>query len=240
MGETLLMSNPQIEKLLIVQDRDIAVQKIEQELARIPQERRAIETLISTEAANIEAASHALKQKEVARHELDIEVQAKESAIARFRTQQLEVKKNDEYRALTHQIEQSVQDVSDLEEREIELMLQIDTTREAFNAEKAIIDARIVEQKKQIALLGEREGNLQASIDEAKAAVDQARGAAEENFLGHYDRVKKLCKRPPYVARIEAQKCVGCHLRVSNEVSHAATQSGEPHFCDQCARMVYA
>jgi hypothetical protein len=234
------MSDPQIEKLLIVQDRDSALQKIEQELDRIPQERKAIESLIATEQANIEAVRHALKQKEVERHELATEVQAKESAINRFLNQQLQVKKNDEYRALTHQIAQSEQDVSDLEEREIGLMLEIDSTREAFEAEKAIIDARIVEQKKQIALLGEREGNLTASIDEAAAAVAQARAAADENFLGHYDRVKKLCKRLPYVARIEAHKCDGCHLRVSNEVSSAALTAGEPSFCDQCARMVYA
>lgn len=234
------MSDPQIEKLLIVQDRDIALQKIEQELDRIPQERAAIEALIAAEAANIEAASHALKEKEVKRHELDTEVQAKESAIARFRTQQLEVKKNDEYRALTHQIEQSEQEISDLEELEIELMLQIDTTRETFEAEKLVIEARIVEQNKQIALLNERENNLKASIDEAKAAVAQAREGADENFLGHYDRVKNLCKRPPYVAPIEAHKCGGCHLRVSNEVSSSTTNYGEPHFCDQCARMVYS
>ena len=101
------MSDPQIEKLLIVQDRDIALQKIEQELTRIPQERTALEGLITAEEANIEAAGHALKEKEVERNELDTEVKAKEEAIARFKNQQLEVKKNDEYRALTHQIEQS-------------------------------------------------------------------------------------------------------------------------------------
>lgn len=234
------MSDPQIEKLLIVQDRDIALQKIEQELARIPQERAAIEAQISTEEANIEAAGHALKEKEVQRHELDTEVKAKEAAIAKFRTQQLEVKKNDEYRALTHQIEQSEKDISDLEEQEIELMLEIDSTREAFEADKAEIEERIVNEKKQIVLLGEREGNLKASIDEAKAAVESARGGAEESFLEHYDRIKKLSKRPPYVVRIEAHKCGGCHLRVSNEVSSEAMNAGDPTFCDQCARMVYA
>lgn len=234
------MADPQIEKLLIVQDRDIALLKIEQELARIPQERAALEALISAEASNIEAASYALKRKEVERHELDTEVKAKESAIIRFRNQQLEVKKNDEYRALTHQIEQSEKEIGELEEREIELMLEIDLTRETFEAEKATIEQRIVEQKKQITLLGEREQNLKDSIGAAIAAVEEARSVADDTYIGHYDRVKKLCKRPPYVAPIEGHKCGGCHLRVSNEVSSAALSAGEPSFCDQCARMVYA
>jgi predicted nucleic acid-binding Zn-ribbon protein len=234
------MPDPQIEKLLIVQDRDVAVQKIEQELARIPQERGALEGHITAEEANIEAASHALKEKEVERSELDTEIKSKEEAIARFRTQQLEVKKNDEYRALTHQIEQTEQEISDLEERGIELLLEIDETSETFQEEKATIDARIVEEKNQISLLSEREVNLKASIDEAKAVVETARSVVDENYLSHYDRVKKLSKRPPYVVRIEAHKCGGCHLRVSNEVNGSALIAGEPHFCDQCARMVYA
>lgn len=234
------MADQQIEKLLIVQDRDIALQRIQKELARIPQERLAIEKLIENETKNIETASYALKQKEVERHELDTEVKAKESAINRFRNQQLEVKKNDEYRALTHQIEQSEQEIGQLEEREIELMLEIDTTREAFEVEKATIDQRIVEQNKQIVLLQEREEHLKGSVNEAEAAFEEACTAVEENYIENYHRVKKLCKRPPYVARIEAHKCGGCHLRVSNEVSSAAHSHGEPSYCDQCARMVYA
>ncbi|TVP81257.1 MAG: hypothetical protein EA353_01890 [Puniceicoccaceae bacterium] len=234
------MPDPQIEKLLIVQDRDVALQKIEQELARIPQERAALEAQITAEQANIEAARLELQQKEVERHELDTEVKAKENAINRFRNQQLEVKKNDEYRALTHQIEQSEADISQLEEREIELMLAIDESRETFEAEKAAIEVRMVEQKKQIERLAEREINLKASIDQARSALETARQAADEQFLGHYDRVRKIARRAPYVARIEAHKCTGCHLRVCNEVSSAALVAGQPSFCDQCARMVYA
>ncbi|MGB0743759.1 MAG: zinc ribbon domain-containing protein [Opitutales bacterium] len=234
------MADPQIEKLLIVQDRDIALQKIEQELARIPYERASIEKLIETEQEKIEAASQSLKEKEVQRNELDHEVKAKESDIARFKNQQLEVKKNDEYRALTQQIEQAEADISQLEETEIELMLEIDSSRETFEAEKASIEQRITDQKQQIQQLGEREQNLKDSIEAAKKALANSREGIEANYIEHYDRVKKLTKRAPYVVPIQAHKCGGCHLRVSNEVSRGAMDAGEPHFCDQCARMVYA
>jgi predicted nucleic acid-binding Zn-ribbon protein len=233
------MSDPQIEKLLIVQDRDVAFQKIEQELTRIPQEREALESNITAEQKNIEAASQALKEKEVARNELDSEVKAKEAAIARFRTQQVEVKKNDEYRALTSQIRQSEQEIADLEERQIVLMLEIDETRIDVNSQKDEIEVRITEQKKLIDQLNEREKNLQISAQEAKAALEAARGEVSESHLSHYDRVKKLAKRPPYVAKIQDHKCGGCHLRVSNDVSSGTHGSGELSFCDQCARIVY-
>lgn len=234
------MADPQIEKLLIVQDRDVALQKIEQELTRIPQERAKIEALIEEEKNNIEAASHSLKEKEVQRSELDTEVKAKEADVDRFKNQQLQVKKNDEYRALTHQIEQAEADIASLEEREIELMLEIDTAREAYEKDKAVIDERIKIQLEEIAKLGEREENLKASIEAAENALAEARTGIEASYIEHYDRVKQIAKRPPYLAPIENHKCGGCHLRVSNEVSRGAMDAGEPHFCDQCARMVYA
>lgn len=235
-----LMADPQIEKLLIVQHRDVSLLKIEQDLARIPIERAAVESAIAEEEANIEAARQSLIAKEVERKDLDLEVKGKETALQRFRTQQVEVKKNDEYQALTHQIEQTEAEISSLEEREIELMLDIDTVKEAFEAEKAVILVRIEAQRKEIALLTEREQNLQASVDAARAEVEAARVGVDADYLQQYDRVKKMVKRAPFLAKVEAHKCGGCHLRVSNEVSRGAQDAGEPHFCDQCARMVYA
>jgi predicted nucleic acid-binding Zn-ribbon protein len=234
------MADPQIEKLLIVQDRDITLQKIEQELARIPLEHAQILKLIEEEKQNIENAGNALKHKEVQRSELDHEVKAREADVARFKNQQLQVKKNDEYKALTLQIEQGEAQISELEEKEIGLMLEIDSTREIFEAEKATIAARIADQEAQIKQLGERETNLKGSIESAKRELAEARDGVEAVYIEHYDRVKKLVKRAPYVVPIRDQKCGGCHLRVSNEIAHAALNAGEPHFCDQCARMVYA
>lgn len=234
------MPDPQIEKLLIVQDRDMALQKIEQELSRIPQERALLDGKIRAEEANVESARQALKEKEVQRNELDTEVKAKEAEVQRFQTQQLQVKKNDEYRALTHQIEQAKTDISDLEEREIELMLEIDSVSEVFEKDQKEIEARIEDQRRHIELLGEKEKNLKASVDQAKADLSSSREGIDESFIGHYDRVRKLVKRAPYVARIESHNCSRCHLRVSNEISRDALNHGEVHFCDQCSCIVYA
>ncbi|MFP4156030.1 MAG: zinc ribbon domain-containing protein [Opitutales bacterium] len=234
------MADPQIQKLLILQNRDVALQEIEKELKRVPLERSKLEKQIEAEQGEIETAAQALKQKEVERSELDQQVKTKEAEIARFKNQQLEVKKNDEYRALTQQIEQSEADIGRLEESEITLMLEIDEAKEAYEAEKKTIEARIEDQRRRIAQLAEKEKNLKDSIEAARSALAQSREGIEETYIENYGRVKKLVKRPPYIVPIEDHKCGGCHLRVSNEVSRGAMDAGEPHFCDQCARMVYA
>jgi predicted nucleic acid-binding Zn-ribbon protein len=233
------MSDPQIEKLLIVQTCDIKLQKTELDLSRLPKERAAYQSKIESERASIEDARQALAALEVSRKELDSQSKSLEAEIQRFRNQQLEVKKNEEYRALTAQIEQAEATISDLEEKEIELMFEIDAAKEAFEKEKLQIEGRIGEQEKLISLLTEKEQTLSQSLETARQEYASARTDVDAEYLDQYDRVRKLVKRAPYLAAIVSQKCGGCHLRVSNEVSHAAGSGGEPHFCDQCARMVY-
>lgn len=233
------MIHPQIEKLLIVQEKDICLQKLQTELDRIPQQRMKIEAAIAEERAAIESARTDLNEKEIARKDLDAQVQNKESDVAKFKTQQLEVKKNEEYRALTTQIEQAKTDISVLEEAEITLMYSIDEAREAFEASKGKIEQRIVEQEKAIEQLEERLAELNGAIEGSKQAYQDSRTGVEEVFLEDYDRVKTQVKRVPYIVPIEGQNCTGCHLRVSNEVfSHASNAEGVV-ICDQCPRMVY-
>lgn len=234
------MADPQIQKLLIVQNRDIALQEIEKELKRVPLERSKLEQQIEAAQNQIEAAALALKEKEVERSEIDHSVKGKEADISRFKNQQLEVKKNDEYRALTQQIEQSQAEVAELEEKEIELMLEIDQAKEHYESEKKTIEKSIEAQRAEIATLNEKEQNLKNSVDAAKQALADSRVGVDESYLENYDRVKKLVKRAPYVVPIVEHKCGGCHLRVSNEVSRAAMNPGAPHDCDQCGRIVYA
>lgn len=234
------MPNPQIEKLLIVQERDMALQRIELELKRVPLEREKLESAIAAEEALIQEASHALKAKEVERHELDLSAKAKEAEILRYKNQQLQVKKNEEYRALTQQIEQCEAEISRLEEVEIGLMLEIDQATVSCREETARLRERITRHQSELARLAELETNLQDSEGDAQDALTAARRGAEPHFLEHYDRVRNLVKRPPYVVEIIEHKCGGCHLRVSNEVSKSATDASEPVFCDQCGRMVYA
>ena len=71
----------------------------------MPREIAAVEARIAAERQAIEAAKaewHALESKKKL---LEVEIKTAEGQAAKYRTQQLEVRKNDEYRALTHEIE---------------------------------------------------------------------------------------------------------------------------------------
>ena len=173
------------------------------------------------------------------RNDLDSQIKLKESDIAKFKTQQLEVKKNEEYRALTHQIDQALKEISDLEVKEIEIMYSIDEDKVTFEQAKAEIDKRIDQQTKKLTELESRLKQLKSDVHLAEANYSKSREPVNQETLEVYDRTKTQVKRPPYISAIEIQNCSGCHLRVSNEVLGLVISGEEIATCDQCPRIVY-
>src|ERR1041385_7120467 len=94
-----------IEKLLILQDRDRKISRLRNELANVGPERQALQAKTAASQVALDAARHRIRQIESDRKKLELDVDAKKQTIERYSLQQFQTKKNDEYRALAHEIE---------------------------------------------------------------------------------------------------------------------------------------
>src|SRR5688500_6851107 len=94
-----------IEKLLVLQDRDRKISKLKEELLHIPAERHQHESRLTSTQSTLEAAKQRIKQLESDRKKLELDVEAKKHQIERYALQQFQTKKNEEYRALAHEID---------------------------------------------------------------------------------------------------------------------------------------
>ena len=111
-----------IEKLLTLQDRDQRLRSFQQELAHLPEERKAREKQIADSAAQLEQSKIRAREIEIKKRNLEIEAQAKRDSITRYKQQQLQTRKNEEYAALAHEIEAAEKAITTLEDRELDLM----------------------------------------------------------------------------------------------------------------------
>ena len=75
-----------------------------------------------TRTANFDTLKGRTRQIEADRKKLDLDVQTKQAAIARYKSQQQLTRKNEEFSALNHEIEHAEKDISALEDSELELM----------------------------------------------------------------------------------------------------------------------
>jgi predicted nucleic acid-binding Zn-ribbon protein len=236
------MVHPAIEPLLILQDRDIRRLGLEAQLKAVPGDVARVELKIATEKAAIDAARTELRDLEVKKKSLETEIGSAETKIGQYRTQQLSIRKNEEYQAMGHQIETMVAQIADLEGRELEIMYAIDEAKKRFVAAEAELKANISGHEARIKMLRERETSLAAELKVAQGAVAVARGPVGEPRLRVYDRI--ATRNMPAVVAIGAGKCGGCHLKVSSEVESAARGKGVDPLaqlptCDQCGRIVY-
>src|SRR5512135_386599 len=113
-----------IEKLLILQDRDRKIRRVKGELTHIAPERQMFQTKAAEAQAALEEARTRVKQAESDRKALELEVETKKQQIERYANQQLQTRKNEEYRALAHEIETCKAEIFKIEDREISLMEQ--------------------------------------------------------------------------------------------------------------------
>jgi predicted nucleic acid-binding Zn-ribbon protein len=227
-----------IEKLLILQERDTKRLSLEQQLKSVPREVAAVEARIAAEKSAIEAAKaewHGLESKKKL---LEVEIKSAEEKVAKYRTQQVQVRKNDEYQALTHEIETTQSGIATLEEQEIGVMLTIDEARKRFAAAEAELKKNITGHEARIRTLREREGQLQAELKAAQEAVALARPDVPEKQLRIYDRIAVKPGHPVCVP-VNGGRCGGCHLKVPTHIEVMARTGSEIATCDQCGRVVY-
>jgi predicted nucleic acid-binding Zn-ribbon protein len=236
------MLNPLIQTLLILQDRDTRRLGLEGQLRSVPGDIQRVEEKIAGDKAAIEAARTDLRELETKKKLLETEIGSAESKVALYRTQQLSIRKNDEYQAMGHQIETVQTQIADLEGQELEVMYAIDEAKKRFAAAEAELKSNIAGHEARIAMLREREKSLAADLAVAQAEVAAARAPVEPIRLRIYDRI--AVRNMPAVVAIHAGKCGGCHLKVSSEIDSAARgKTIDPLMslptCDQCGRIVY-
>ena len=232
------MPTPTIEKLLILQDRDQKRLAQEGLLRTIPRDVAAIEQKIAGEQTALEAARGELQQLELKKKALENEIAAAAEQMGRYRSQQLQVRKNDEYQALGVEITHTQSAIGALEEQELEVMYSIDDARRKVAAAGEELKRNVSGHEARIRLMRERETTLQGELQAAQALVAAAREGIDEAVRRLYDR---LVSKPglPAVVAVREGKCGGCHLKISTNVESESRKVDKVVTCDQCGRIVY-
>lgn len=227
-----------IEKLLILQDRDRKIRHLQAELAHIEPERQTLKGRTASTQAALDAGKLRAKQIESERKRLELDVNAKQEQIAKYANQQLQTRKNEEYKALAHEIETCKADITKIEDQEIGLMEQAEVaqkeivrlTREADDAKK--------HAEGLVAQLGEREKNLQKELAELQSNREALAAAVEEVARGRYERLVKS-KGENVLVGVNHGVCGGCHMKLPTQTLVACQANQELVTCINCGRILY-
>jgi hypothetical protein len=227
-----------IEKLLVLQDRDRKLRRVQMELSHIEPERQTLKAKLSGAQGSLEAAKLRGKQIESERKQLELDVEAKKTQIEKYANQQLQTRKNEEYRALAHEIETCKADIHKIEDKEIELMEQGEQAAKDVSACTKEADAAKKLVEEQIKQLGGREENLSKELAELQSNREELAGAVDDTTRGRYDRLLKN-KGDNVIVGVNHGVCGGCHMKLPAQVLVRCRQQQEIVVCINCGRILY-
>jgi len=224
--------------LLVLQSRDRDLRKSRQRLDNYPREQERLDREVAEAEARRTAARDELRAAEVTRQGLAQGAEEARTKIQRLRNQQLEVRKNEEYQALNHEIAALEERIDGIETEEIGLLDTIAEREETLRAVSEEVDRELERLQRERERLEEYEAEARAQIGKREEGVAAARAAVPGDLLQRYEGLLAQKKRFPVVVPLEGQVCQGCHLRVSNEVA-GAVRDFEVVACDQCGRLLF-
>ena len=229
-----------LENLLEVQNLDKHLNELRVRLAEFPKRLQALEARLAAAKVEIDrtkAAQHAtLKDRK--KYELDVE-QWKER-VAKYKDQMFQVKTNEAYKALQHEVQMAEDQIGQAEDRLLEQMV----SSEEYDAK--VKASEKVRKEVELAV-----GTERFEIDSEKAlaqkdlnelTASRARLVAElpEDLLDHYERIAKKHDGIA-LAEVRGEKCTACGMRVRPHVFQEMSrpESEEMFHCETCTRILY-
>ncbi len=229
----------ELEQLLILQERDQKIRQVEAELRTGPMERKALDAQSSAAAAHLEALKQRTRQVEVEKKKLELDVGTRNESIARLRTQQYETRKNDEFAAMGREIERYQNEISALEDQELELMEQADQLRAQLAAEETQTAAAKQSIARQLEDLKTKQATLTGRLEALKKERAALAATIDEDLIDRYERLF-ASKGDAAVVALEHEVCTGCHMKVTAQTAVRVRGGKEIVSCEQCGRILYA
>lgn len=226
-----------IENLLQLQEADREIRRLNEEVATLPKRVAAIEAKLAGTKAELERAKAGVKADEAARRKYETAIQDLQGKISKYRDQSLDVKTNEQYKALLHEIQFAEQEIRGNEDRILELMVNAEARDKQVKAAEAELKVEMAEIEKEKAEARERTAEDEKQLTEWNGKRDKLRGGISSDLLRHYERVSKF--RGSGIAEVRDQKCMGCQVMLRPQTYNEVRSGDHTVFCDSCQRVLY-
>ena len=228
----------ELEQLLILQDREQKIRQIQIEIETVPLRRKSLEAQLAESKASVETLRQRVRQLEVDRKKLELDVGVRAESVSRLKTQQYQTRKNDEFQALGHEIDRYENEIRKIEDDELELMVLADKIKADLTAEETKAAATRDSIARQTDDLDEKSKALDSQLQGLMTERSHLATEIDEDLLGRFERLFKS-KGDAAVVAIEHGVCTGCHMKVTTATAASVKAGKEIVSCENCGRILF-
>jgi predicted nucleic acid-binding Zn-ribbon protein len=230
---------PLIEKLLILQDHDLRILKFERELADIPLRKAAIDSMLDDHRQAVVKAKDVLKGRQAEIKKAELEIESFREKIRKYRDQQMQLKNNQEFRAMEKEIDGVNKLIRQTEDRILEIMETVEVAQAGVKQCEEALKNDEGSVKHEVAAIDERANEIKAELDDVKKNRTKLAGELDATRISQYDRMFKNKKDRVLVAVEDNGTCGGCHMKLPPYICHDARKQADVVACGYCGRMLY-
>jgi predicted nucleic acid-binding Zn-ribbon protein len=231
---------PDIQRLVELQAVDLRLADLRARLNALPEQAAAIDKRVAAGKQQIAAAKDALTTSLKDRKTYEMDVEGWKDKARKYRQQSSEVKTNEAYRALQHEIEHAEKETAQAEDRLLERMVAGEEfERQVKAAERAFAEVeRAAETERQT--LAAEQAALRADAAEREAERKALVAAIPENLLRTYESVAQR-RHGVGLAEVRGDSCGMCGMLVRPHMVQELrrAESTELFQCETCTRILY-
>jgi predicted nucleic acid-binding Zn-ribbon protein len=225
-----------LRHLMGLQRIDDEIARLRAEQAAIPARRAELAASRETAEARVAETRQALEAAEAAQRRAEVELQDREAARRKLEGQQSQVKTNEAYTALLHEIERAREAISGSETAILEAMDAIETSKGARRAAEEAVRGVSERSARQAEELGQREAALAARAAELDVARREAVEKIPVELLAHYDKI--TARHRPAVVRVRQETCQGCRVHIPPQLAVELIRGSKVLWCTHCQRIL--
>jgi predicted nucleic acid-binding Zn-ribbon protein len=229
-----------LQKLLELQSVDVRLNEVRAQLAKFPKKLADADARAASAKAELEQSKAAQLASFKDRKKYELDVESWKDRVRKYRDQTSQVKTNEAYKALQHEVQMAEDEIAKAEDRLLEQMVAGEEyDRRIKKAEAALKDVE-AEVRVQRATIEENKAAAEKSLAEFTAERAAVVAEIPENLLDHYERIARK-HNGVALAEVRDEKCGACGMRVRPHVFQEMRRLGsdEMFHCETCTRILY-
>ncbi len=229
-----------LQRLLELQGVDRRLNDVRARLAQFPKKFAEVDARLASARAELDrcTASQLATIRDRKKYELDVE-QWKERA-RKYREQTAQVKTNEAYKALQHEVQTAEAEIAKAEDRLLEQMVAAEEYDRGVKAAEQSLKETDEAARTARARIESDKAAAERESSELNSEREVITADIPENLLDHYERIAKK-HNGIALAEVRDEKCSACGMRIRPHVFQEMRRPSceEMFHCETCTRILY-
>ena len=227
-----------LERLIELQEIETRSGAAAKAIAEAPGRIAALESLLKSATATLDAARKSLEDNKTHRRSIDKDLAADQQRLDKYKEQIMAVKTNEQLHAMQHQMKAVEGDIGKQEERVLVNMMEADEINASIKKAEAGLKAAQAKMSAEKGVIEKEVETNKAIVAECNAARTKIVAAMQDKgVVDTFNRIAKV--RGTAVARAEGERCTVCQVRLRPAVFVNVLKNDQIVQCDSCNRILY-